>query len=444
MWTACGHGKIASKTGPLLSRVHAGAPIVGYVPSINHAAVWAVSGAAIAGILTRPRRVPEWCSALAGAAILLIAGLVPAGVAVHALRDGLGVFLFLAGMIALSELARIAGVFDWLAALAIPAARGSAHGLFGWVYALGVGVTALLSNDATILLLTPAVLAAVRRAAAPPLPFLFACAFVANAASFLLPISNPANLVVFDTLPRFWTWLSAFGLPSLVAVASTYAVLWFLYRRSLQGPLDQPASSVTLDKTGKRAAAAVTISVLLLIAGAGLGWPVGLMASALGASALALVAIFEGRIAQRVVAESPWSIILLVAGLFIIVAALDAGGMLNVAREFFMYASSLPQPISKLFVGTAVTIADNVFNNLPVGLVVRSALHAGSVSAPLSHAALIGVDLGPNVAVTGSLATLLWLIILRRNGIEIAPARFLQVGLLVTIPALLLALAVVR
>ena len=109
------------------------------------------------------------------------------------MRAGTSVYCFLAGMMLLAELARQHGVFDWLAALAMEHAQGSQARLFMLVYGIGIVVTLLLSNDATAVLLTPAVLAVVRRAKTSPLPYLFACAFIANAASFVLPISNPAN-----------------------------------------------------------------------------------------------------------------------------------------------------------------------------------------------------------------------------------------------------------
>ena len=149
-------------------------------------------------ILWRPRHIPEYVWAVAGAVLLVLFRLLPLGAAWAAVRSGIDVYLFLAGMMLLAELARNHGVFDWLAALAMNHANGSQTRLFMLVYGIGIAVTALLSNDATAVLLTPAVLAVVRRTKTSPLPYLFACALIANAASFVLPISNPANLVVFD------------------------------------------------------------------------------------------------------------------------------------------------------------------------------------------------------------------------------------------------------
>jgi arsenical pump membrane protein len=376
--------------------------------------------------------------------MLLIAGLVPAGVAAHALWDGLDVYLFLAGMIVLAELARIEGVFDWLASLIVPAARGSTGRLFAWVYVLGIGVTAFLSNDATVLLLTPAVLAMVRRAGAPPLPFVFACAFVANAASFVLPISNPANLVVFRELPALRPWIAAFGLPSIAAVGCTYIALRVMHAKALRTHHAADAAATQLSPTGKLTAIVVGVSALLLVICAGFGFSVGRAAFALGAVTLILLARADSSSPRAVLRESPWSIIPMVAGLFIIVAALDRTGVLSAAGAFLQLAAHIAQPLGTLLAGSAVTLAANVFNNLPVGVLARYAAQLPNVPGYLSHAVLVAVDLGPNLSVTGSLATLLWLIALRREGILVTPWQFSKAGLAVTLPALLFALLAVR
>lgn len=419
--------------------------ILALVPLVSHAAVWAVSGATVAAILVRPRGIPEWCWAVVGAAALTVFGLLPAAAAFRAVWDGADVYLFLAGMLALSELARVEGVFDWLAALAVPAARGSTARLFAAVYVLGVVVTALLSNDATVLLLTPAVFAVVRRAGAAPLPFLFACAFVANAASFVLPISNPANLVVFRHVPTLGPWLAAFSLSSLAAILCTYAALRLIYAQPLSNGLPDSLETRTgLGLAGKAAAAAVAVSALIIALCAAVGWPIGLASVILGAASVAVVTAVDKGAARAVARQAPWSIVPLVAGLFVVVAALDRSGVVKAASSLLARAAGLPHPSGSLLAGGAVAIADNVFNNLPVGVLVRYALHASAVPALIGHAVLVAVDLGPNLSVTGSLATLLWLIALRREGIEVTPWQFLRAGVVVTVPALVLALLFVR
>jgi arsenical pump membrane protein len=132
------------------------------------------------------------------------------------------------------------------------ASKGSRGRLFVLIYCVGVLVTIFLSNDATAVVLTPAVLAAVRAAGAEPLPYLFICAFIANAASFVLPISNPANLVVYDHgLPPLGRWLATFALPSFVSILVTFVILRWLAAKRLKGAVDTNVEGQPLSATGK-------------------------------------------------------------------------------------------------------------------------------------------------------------------------------------------------
>ena len=391
--------------------------------------------------MLRPWRIGEWIWAVAGASLIVAAGLLPASEAGRAAFDGLDVYLFLAGMLALAELARVHGVFDWLASNALRNGAGApARRAFAWTYAAGIAVTTLLSNDGTIVLLTPAAIALAARAGIAAAPLLFACAFVANAASFVLPISNPANLVVFRHLPPLGAWLAAFALPSAAAILCTYAVLRWLFRTELRGTLAQEIGVQPLSSAGKAALATVSVSAAVLIAGAALERPIGATAFAAGAASMLVVALFDRRTPVRIVREAPWSIIPLVAGLFVLVRALDETGALRYARHFLHFAGALPGVAGNMLTGAAVTIADAILNNLPVGVLARYSLASDGVPAHIAHATLIGVDLGPNLSITGSLATLLWLMMLRREGIEVTGKQFLRIGALVAIPSLVLAL----
>jgi arsenical pump membrane protein len=169
---------------------------------------------------------------------LVLLGLLPWPDALSGIRNGLDVYLFLIGMMLLAELARREGLFDWLAAVAVDYARGSPQRLFTLIYIVGVLVTVFLSNDATAVVLTPAVYAAARAAGAEPLPYLFICAFIANAASFVLPISNPANLVVFGTqMPPLASWLGQFALPSILSIGATYVAMRLCLRSTIDSEL---------------------------------------------------------------------------------------------------------------------------------------------------------------------------------------------------------------
>ncbi|HLZ99824.1 MAG TPA: SLC13 family permease, partial [Steroidobacteraceae bacterium] len=201
-----------------------------------HFVTWGIAALAAAGVILRPMRIPEAVWAVAGACALVALGLLPVDAAAAGIGKGVDVYLFLTGMMLLAELARQEGLFDWLAAEAANLARGSASRLFGLVYGVGILVTVFLSNDATAVVLTPAVSAVARAAKVErPLPYLYICAFIANAASFALPISNPANLVIYGSrMPPLLEWLPRFALPSVLSIGVTYAVLRWTQREALR------------------------------------------------------------------------------------------------------------------------------------------------------------------------------------------------------------------
>jgi arsenical pump membrane protein len=403
---------------------------------------WVISLASIALMLVRPRGIPEWVWIGGGALVLVAARLLPLGGAMHAIREGVDVYLFLAGMMILAELAREEGVFDWVADIAVHHARGSASRLFLWVYLVGTVVTALLSNDATAVVLTPAVLAAVRRARVEPRPHLLACALIANAASFLLPIANPANLVVYGAhLPPLGTWLRMFLLPSVASIVATFICLRLLSRRALAGVAAPVEEAYRLDAAGWMAVAGVGVAVVALLVASGLGIPLGAPTCGAGVVALVLVAIKDRGAPKNAVRNVAWSVLPLVAGLFMIVEALNRAGMMRLTRLGLAWLTSAHDGVGKFAGGFGVALLSNLTNNLPAGLAAGTALRQMGQHGLLAHAVLLGVDLGPNLSVTGSLATILWLIALRREGAEITGWEFLKVGVVAMPVALFLALA---
>ena len=396
-------------------------------------------------MIVRPWRTREWMWA-AGAAILLLAvrAITPSA-AWGAVLRGADVYAFLVGIMALAEVARHEGLFDWLATQVLRAGAGSQRRLFFLLYALGALVTALLSNDTTAVVLTPAVFAALARTDAQPRPFLFACAFIANAASFLLPTSNPANLVVFGRhLPALGPWVAAFGLSSLAAIVLTYFTLRLLFARSLRARYHATGEEPPVPAHVPIAGFAVGAAALALIVAAALHTDVGITALAGGIACTAIVGARDRGAVAFVARHVSWQVLPLVAGLFVVVAALDRAGAVDLLRAALTHAQHAGPIAGNLEIGGLVTAACALFNNLPVALAAGLALNAGTYAAPVSHAALVAVDLGPNLSVTGSLATLLWLIALRREGIAVTPLQFLAYGVLVTVPALAAAVLLAR
>jgi len=408
---------------------------------VAHWAIWAICAASIAGVLLRPRNVPEWVWALGGALALVVLQLLPVRAAVAAAAKGVDVYLFLAGMMLLAELARRESVFDWIAVHAVRAAHGSRMRLFALVYGVGVVVTALLSNDATAVVLTPAVAAAVRAANVDaPLPYLYACALVANAASFVLPISNPANLVIYaGTMPPLGRWLAAFALPSLASIAATYVALALVSRRDLQGGLASDIARRPLERGGRVALAGIGVTAVALIVASSRGAKLGLVTFVCGALVFAIVTLFDRAAFAAVVRGVSWDVLVLVAGLFVLVAGVEVTGALEAARHAVSGLGQMNVWGAAARIAGATALASNLTNNLPAGLLAGASVSHLRGHDVLRNATALGIDLGPNLSVTGSLATVLWLIALRREKIVVSAFAFLRVGVVVMPPALALA-----
>jgi len=406
--------------------------------------VWSIAVGTIAGILFRPKEWPEAVWACLGAILLVLCRLLSPQAAGRAIGKGTDVYLFLAGMMLLAELARHEGVFDWLASHAVRASRGSRTRLFMLVYTVGILVTVFLSNDATAVVLTPAVYAAVKKAGTEALPYLLSCAFIANAASFVLPISNPANLVVYGKqLPALIPWLKLFLLPSLVSIAVTFLVLRLLSNRELRGKVEDDVEVPELSSEGLRAAWGIAFAGGALITASALGVGLGLPTCAAAVAAVLIATRANRNAIKAVVGAVSWSVLPLVAGLFVLVEALDGVGALRGIGTAIQTCSTLPPFAGSLSASFGIAVLSNLMNNLPSGLLTGSALQAGHFPDHIRHAILIGVDLGPNLSVTGSLATVLWLIALRREGEHVSAWTFLKVGAFVMPPALLLATAAI-
>jgi arsenical pump membrane protein len=371
---------------------------------------------------------------------MVVCGLLPWLDAWRAIGKGLDVYLFLTGMMLLSELARREGVFDWCASIAVSHARQSSARLFWLIYGVGVVVTVFLSNDATAVVMTPAVLAATKSAKVKkPLPYLFACALVANAASFVLPISNPANLVLFDgNMPPLTDWLKSFAIPSLVSVIATSGALFLVMRGDLAEPITEPPQSVKLSGAGKVAMGAVGFAIVALLTASALKVDLGAPTLGVGIFAVLLVMIKDRKTLWETARHVSWSVLPLVAGLFVIVEAINRAGVLKVSIQALASLGKLPAWQADLSGAFGVSAISNVINNLPSGLITGAAIAHTQVPDSLRNALLIGVDLGPNFSVTGSLATILWLIALRREKQEVSAWSFLKVGLVVTPVALIL------
>jgi arsenical pump membrane protein len=287
----------------------------------------------------------------------------------------------------------------------------------------------LLSNDATAIALTPIVYRAVRRLPGDVKPFLLGCVFAANTASFGLPFSNPANVLILPH-PQLASYVWHLGPAQIAAIAVTLVIFTFFFSRELRGHVEAPPASAPSRRTIRTLAALAAIVVAYVVALA-LHWPLGPVAVGGALLTVAVAATPPIGVMKRI----SWKTLALLAALFVLLDAVVRGGFV---------AWTLSELDRALRYGSLATIAasaagaalfSNCFNNLPIA--VAAAYIVEHANAPhIAYPLIVGVDVGPNLITSGSLATILWMTIVRSYGVHIRLVEYLRVGALV-LPAVL-------
>ncbi|HEY4279579.1 MAG TPA: SLC13 family permease [Conexibacter sp.] len=371
---------------------------------------------------------------------------------IRALAPTLG---FLAAVLVLADLCAREGLFAAAGRLLAGHADGRARHLLAYVFALAAVVTAVLGLDATIVLLTPVVLNSVLVQRLRPRPHLYACVHLANAASLLLPVSNLTNLLAFhESGISFLRFTALMVLPWIAVIALEWLAFTRFFAQDLAtGPAPAPAGGsgsvaalahgAGAAPTGSLAAAAprdeergspllAAAVVAATLAGFVLSTPLEIdpaIIAGAGAVVLAVPALASGRTtpAAIVKAASPW-FLLAVLALGVLVAGALSLGLDDAVDEVVPHGDGL---LALLAVTGLAALLANAINNLPATLILLPAL-ADRGTGPLL-AMLIGVNVGPNLTYTGSLATLLWKRVLRGSGEEPAWPAFWRLGV-ATVP----------
>jgi arsenical pump membrane protein len=385
------------------------------------------------------RRVPEAAVAAIGAALLLAVGASSAEQAGHELSDLGPTVGFLAALLLLGEGCRREGVFDAIGELLSRRARGDPRRLLGLAFVVAAGVTAVLSLDATVVLLTPIVLLSARRLGTSAKPAAYACTHLANSASVILPIANLTNLLAFQASGLSFARFGALmALPWLAALA----VEWVALRRFFARELDRPAAAPPVTSGGDRPGAprfALAVVGLALL-GFALSSAVGLepvWVAAGAAAAISARGLRRGRAsAGSLLRAAEPAFLIFVLGLGVIVSTASADGLGSGVRALLPGGTSL---VALLGIAGIGALLSNVVNNLPATLLLVPLLTPAGPLAIL--AALIGTNIGPNLTYIGSLATLLWRRVLRGAHVEVDLREFTLLGLC-TVPAGLVAATV--
>ena len=310
------------------------------------------------------------------------------------------------------------------------ASAGSPRRLLAQVFLIASVTTAVLSLDATVVLLTPVVFATAARLEARARPHVYACTHLANSASLLLPVSNLTNLLAFAASGlAFGRFAALMAVPWLAAIGVEYAVFGRFFGSDLNtGGRVDPGQGTRLPRV-------TLVVVALTLAGFAAASAAGVnpaWAAFAGAAVLAVRALARGTVAPAALvraADPPF--LLFVLGLGIVVKAVTDNGLGRALAPLLPAGTGLPALLATAAVAAALA---NVCNNLPAVLVLLPLAAPSGAGAVL--AVLLGVNIGPNLTYTGSLATLLWRRIAHHHGSAPDLGKFTSLGLL-TVPAAL-------
>ena len=401
-----------------------------------------ISIATLVLIMVRPKPLNEGTAAAIVGFLMLVSGRVSVRELPALLQDVGPILLFFLGLMLICLAAEKAGFFQWSAYQSVKLARGNGRLLFLTIFAFGIGLTAFFSNDATALLLTPIVFALVSQLKLDPIPYVFTCAFIANTASLILPVSNPVNLLPFTAFNlTLGEYLRHLILPSVVAIAINIVVFYFLFRRRISADfVAANLISPPKDALFKYASIVLGIIAVAYVLTSFYGLP--LYWAALG-GALLLVGgglAFRRLHFHEIQSGISWPILLFIFSLSVVIQGLENSGIIAALGNISVHSFPQGSPEAITTVSLANALGSNFINNWSMMMVSVSSLGATG-SAPdhsLIYAAILGADLGPNLTIVGSLSSILWLAILRQRGLEISPRHYFKVGLVLT-PLLLAA-----
>ena len=404
--------------------------------------------ATLAVVIWQPKGLKIGTTAVIGAAVALLAGVVSLDDVVTVTGIVWDATLAFIGIILLSLVLDEIGFFEWAALKMARLSGGNGHLMFVYILLLGALVSALFANDGAALILTPIVLAKMKHLKMEPVAifaFLMAGGFIGDSASNPLVISNLTNIVTAGYFGiGFWEYARNMFLPNLLAIIASVAVLWLFFRKAIPARID--VENLAAPESAIRNMTMFRLSwgfLALLLAGYFVGdaydLPVSLFALGGALLFLAIANHFGATKPWMTIRTAPWQVVWFSIGLYIVVFGLKNAGLTDYLAEAIRLLQGQGDAAAVIGTGFLAALLSSVMNNMPTVMVMDIAIAEAGQQA-LAYANIIGCNLGPKMTPIGSLATLLWLHVLANKGVKIGWGDYMRVGLVVTPPVLLVAL----